>query len=45
MPEIPTEGLPPADRLRLRVANPILGGLSPMAVIRLAHHLPRRVRR
>lgn len=37
--DIPTEGLPFPDRARLALANWLLGGLGPMARIRLRWHL------
>jgi hypothetical protein len=42
MPEIPTGGLPFADRLLLRVANWATGRLSPMGALRCHWHLTKR---
>jgi hypothetical protein len=39
MPDIPTDGLPLADRCRLAVARALLGGLSPISQVRLHWHV------
>jgi hypothetical protein len=41
MPDIPTDGLPLADRCRLAVSAFLLGGLSPMAALRVHWHVIR----